>query len=87
MAITTLMPYTTLRPAADVKDVAEKAAEVHELQQLAYAINTAADTGELQTVYEHAISDNAQSTLELQGYQLTPYKLATNGAAYIISWK
>jgi hypothetical protein len=87
--VPTLIPrdqLTELQPAADVKNVAENASEIHETQSIAYAINTAANTGATSVIYDKEISDNVQSTLELNGYVLTPRAMANNHASYIISW-
>lgn len=87
MANTNLLPLVTLRSAEDVREVAENAAEIHEMQQIAYAINTAANTGELCVEYNHGISDSMMSTLEQQGYTIKPHPLANEQPSYIISWK
>ena len=89
MSVPTLIPLdalTQLQPAADVKTVAENADEIHETQEVAYAINTAANTGVTEVIYDKAISDNVQSTLEAQGYTLTQRPMANGHASYIISW-
>lgn len=88
-SLPTLIPLdslTQLQSATEVKNVAENASEIHETQEVAYAINTAANTGATSVIFNKAISDNVQSTLESKGYVLTQREMANRHASYIISW-
>lgn len=61
----------TLKPAADVRTVADSAEIEHENMAIAHAINTAANTGQYSVTWQNSISEQAQKTLKNNGYTLT----------------
>lgn len=78
---------TTLKPASDVRNVADSAYEIHEEMSVAHDINTAANSGEKSISIVRKLSDNLIEKLKAQGYTITdasenypePY-------CYVISW-
>jgi len=62
---------TELKSAAQAKAVADEALKIHEKQQIAAAINSAANSGEHSIIYQHPISDEVKAILEGQGYKVT----------------
>lgn len=78
---------TTLKPASDVRNVADSAYEIHEEMSLAHDINTAANSGEKSITIVRKLSENLKSKLKAKGYTITtasenypePY-------CYVISW-
>lgn len=76
-----------LQHASEVKfNVAKSADIVHEVQQIAHAINNAANTGNFSCLYNHEISEEAKSDLEDYQYELhkVPDSVHT---VYEISWR
>lgn len=78
---------TTLKPASDVRNVADSAYEIHEEMSVAHDINTAANSGEKSITIVRKLSENLESKLKAKGYTITtasenypePY-------CYVISW-
>lgn len=78
---------TTLKPASDVRNVADSAYEIHEEMSVAHDINTAANSGEKSITIVRKLSENLESKLKAKGYIITtasenypePY-------CYVISW-
>lgn len=78
---------TTLKPASDVRSVADSAYEIHEEMSVAHDINTAANSGEKSVAIVRKLSENLSAKLKAQGYTITdasenypePY-------CYVISW-
>lgn len=78
---------TTLKPASDVRNVADSAYEIHEEMSVAHDINTAANSGEKSITIIRKLSENLESKLKAKGYTITtasenypePY-------CYVISW-
>jgi len=61
---------TTLKPASEVKTIADEAEEILEQQSVAYLINEAANTGSHMVVWSKSISDELKQVLEGQGYKV-----------------
>lgn len=78
---------TNLKPASDVRNVADSAYEIHEEMSVAHDINTAANSGEKSITIVRKLSENLESKLKAKGYTITtasenypePY-------CYVISW-
>lgn len=68
MALIPAEDLTTLQAAATVKDAADSAESIHEEQSVAYAINTAANSGEHRVRFSKPISAELQEKLETNGY-------------------
>lgn len=71
MALIEQSELSILRSADEAKTVADSAREELEKSSVAYAINTAANTGEHSTVFSHPISDVILEVLRGQGYKVT----------------
>lgn len=69
----------TLKPASEVKTIAESAPLEMEMKQIAYTINSAAATGQFEAYYNHNISDEALAQLEENGYQVVVTDRASLG--------
>lgn len=59
---------TELRSASDSFATAQTAEDDIQLEAVAYAINSAANTGLIRTIYQSALSENTISELESKGY-------------------
>ena len=77
---------TVLHTAEECKTVAEEAAEVHQLAEVAYSINTAANTGETTTRYLQKLLPAIKSQLESKGYTLRQSGGADPDSSVDISW-
>ena len=62
---------TTLKPASDVRNVADSAYEIHEEMSVAHDINTAANSGEKSITIVRKLSENLESKLKAKGYTIT----------------
>lgn len=60
-----------LKSASEVKTVADEAMKIHEEQSVAYAINSAANSGQHSIIYAHNLSDAIKEVLRGQGYSVT----------------
>ena len=79
---------TELKSATAVKGVSATAIAELEEMSVAHLINTAANTGEYQAVYNRPISEALRTKLKGQGYTLSePAPIARPGDETIISWK
>ena len=74
-----------LLPAAEAQSVASTAIDELNLQQVAYAINSAANTGELRTVIMSSMTDNTISELEAKGYKIE-HKISGAEKTTVVSW-
>lgn len=74
-----------LIPASEAKAVSETALDAINLAQVAYAINTAANTGETQTVVMTQMTDNTKEQLNAKGYKVN-YKLTGAQPTLVVSW-
>lgn len=70
MALIPIEEISELKPASDVKDVADTALDLIEEGQVARAINLAANTGEHSVVWEHPLSDTLRKKLNEKGYTI-----------------
>ena len=88
MALIPMDELMTLKAASAVKTVASTAAADQQEKEIAYAINTAANTGEYDVAYNGKIIDSVKTKLESNGYKVT-YDIARMNAEDIahISWK
>ena len=78
---------TTLRSASESKDTAQTAEYEIQLKAVAYAINSAANTGELRTIFVGQLRDDVKEELESNGYTLTKYGQVNPDNETVISWK
>ena len=84
--------FTTLVSASEAKATAQAAPLKHEMQQIAYAINTQASTGAFTVTYNNRMSKEAKEQLESKGYLVHNSDNSSLGREdycneYIISWK
>ena len=87
MALVEKDEMTTLRPASESKSTAETALDDIQLQAVAYAINSAANTGELRVIFQETLSDKVKDELESNGYELKDAGIASKERGTVISWK
>lgn len=75
----------TLITAAVAKDVADTAHQTQQEQSVAFAINSAANTGAHTCLYNHPLSDTTIATLKSKGYtvEIIPDS-AVPGSQYVI---
>lgn len=90
MALIPQDELATLKSASDVKTVASSAAEDAEKMAIAKLINSSANTGQMEVLYNHEISSSVVGVLEGMGYTVT--RLSSKVSAdpkyqYTISWK
>ena len=79
-----------LNNASDVKTVADGALLEAEEMAIAKLINSTANTGEYEVLYNRPISDDMIQTLEGKGYTVkkkSPIFSADPKTQYIISWR
>lgn len=69
---------SVLKPASEVKEVADEAVRLHEEAAVARLINLAANAGEHVAIWEHPMSDALKTVLEGQGYKITRVRRAAN---------
>lgn len=60
-----------LKPASEVKEVADEAVAIHEKQSMARLINLAANSGQHSAIWEHPLSKDLEKVLKGQGYKVT----------------
>ena len=60
-----------LKPASEVKAIANKAVDLQDESAAAYIINDAANTGCHIAVWRHPMTDTLRATLEGKGYTVT----------------
>ena len=78
---------TELRPASEVKAIADGAALASQKAAVAKEINCAANTGAYNVVINHPLSDEMIETLEGKGYTVTEDGMAKSTDQYLIDWK
>jgi len=61
----------TLKPASEVKGVADEAVKILEQKSMATLINSAANTGQHSAIWGHPISPELLKVLKGQGYKIT----------------
>lgn len=59
---------TVLRPASQVREVANEAPRLHEIQSVAAAINSAANSGAHSILWSRELSEDVKELLESNGY-------------------
>lgn len=85
MALIPQDKLNVLIPASDVKSTADTACAVLEEQSVAFMINSAANTGAHQCLYNHPISESLISKLKKNGYTVAAVKdVAVYGSQYWI---
>ena len=82
----------TLKPASTSRSTAQAAPLRMEIQQIAYAINNAANCGQVTVTYTHPISADARAQLESNGYKIYNTDNSSLGRdeiskEFMISWK
>lgn len=78
---------TTLHQASECKTTAEEAPDVQQKNAVAFAINSAANCGELTVEFSQPLRPNVQAEVESKGYTVTPRGGAYSDHPIIISWK
>ena len=86
MALVDKDHMTELRSAADARLTAETAEVDIQLQAVAYAINSASNTGQLRATFQGVLLDEVKSALEENGYTTQSYGVNPNNLT-VISWK
>jgi len=79
-----------LKSASDVKTVADSALQTAETMAIAKLINSSANTGQYEVLYNHEISEDVITVLEGQGYTVTRRSsviCADPKYQYTISWR
>lgn len=62
---------SVLRPASEVKAVADEAMQIIEKESIARLINIAANSGQHSAIWEHPMSAEVKTLVEGQGYRVT----------------
>lgn len=86
MALIDMKELNVLRNASDVKSVALTALDDIELLSVATAINTAANSGQLSTVWNGELSQHTQDALKAKEYEIISTMKANRHSQYRISW-
>lgn len=90
MADSELIPrdeLTTLIEASEVAKVADDAESIIEEQQVAYLINSAANTGARMALFNHPLSEDMIKNLEEKGYTVNKkIHSADPEVQYVIKW-
>lgn len=87
MALVEKDEMTILRSAADSKSTAATAGDDIQLKAVAYAINSAANCGQLSVVFQEELRSNVTSELESKGYELRKEGVTPIERSTLISWK
>lgn len=78
---------TTLHQASECKATAEEAPDAQQLKAVAFAINNAANCGELSVEFAQVLRPNVKSELEGKGYTTRYVGGAYPDHPVVISWK
>lgn len=78
---------TELYPAAQSRQTAATAEDDIQLKAVAYAINSAANTGQLRVIFQEPLRENVKSQLEGNGYTIKYISAAREEQQALISWK
>lgn len=78
---------TELRPASDSRETALGSEDEIQKKAVAFAINSAANTGQLNTIFQGAIRDAVKEELESKGYTIKDVGTAQSDRQILISWK
>ena len=90
MALIPVDEYATLKSASEVKSVADSSQLEYEKMSIAKLINSSANSGQYEILYNHDISEAMLDALKGQGYKVTRRPLpdhANNPFQFIIRWK
>lgn len=77
---------TELRTAAQSYETSISSEDEVQLKAVAYAINSAANTGQLNTVFQGAIRPAVLEELESKGYNIRDIGTAQQDKQMLISW-
>lgn len=83
-----LIPYNELaelKLASDVKDISAGAKIAHQVSEVAYVINTAANTGEYRAYYNGELLPETIELLESNGYTIVANARSIHSQS-VISW-
>jgi len=75
-----------LKPASEVLEVALTAEDTAELKAVAYAINSAASTGEVEVLYQGSLREATEAALTSKGYKFEYISRAHDNGQTLISW-
>lgn len=78
---------TTIHPAADCKQVAEAAPDEQQRGAVAFAINNAANCGELSVEFLQPLRPAVEGELTSNGYSIRNSGGAVPTSSVVISWK
>lgn len=87
MALVEKDEMTTLRSASDSKTTAQSALDDIQLKAVAYAINSAANCGELRVVFQEVLRQTVKDALISNGYTVEAAGIADKERGTIINWK
>lgn len=90
MALIPVDEYAVFKSASEVKSVADSSMLEYEKMAIAKLINSSANSGQYEALYNHDISKEMMDALKAQGYKVTKRPLpehANNPFQFIISWK
>ena len=85
MALIEIGKLNELVSASSAKSTSDSAVDDINLQQVAYAINSAANTGQTEVVVMTPLTDNTLTQLEANGYTVV-YKKSGAELTTVISW-
>ena len=78
---------TKLRTAAESAETAQTAEDEIQLKAIAHVINSAANTGLLEALFQEELRPANRTKLEENGYTLKPYGEVQPDRRTLISWK
>ncbi len=78
---------TELVPAQEANQIAQTAEVTHQLMAVAYAINSAANTGELCTLFNQPLFPEVRAELISKGYKVISAGIANPSNMTRISWE
>ena len=78
---------TTLRPASDSKATAATALQEIQMDAVAYAINNAANCGQLSIIYQEPLLKETEDELIAKGYTLRVDGVSATERSTLIIWK
>lgn len=87
MALVEKDDMTTLRPASDSRSTAQTAEKDIQIKAIAFAINSAANTGEMRAIYQGTLLEEVIAEVKGKGYTVEDCGIATLDRKYVISWK
>jgi len=87
MALVDKDHLTELRSAAEARTTALTGLDEIQLKAVAYAINTASNTGETSVIFKEALRENTVAELKAKGYKILDAGYANKTSVHLISWK